>query len=267
MSTRKTGDDARLDDPYETDEPTLTFGYQSWSDPENTAGAPIEVPREEPETALPPNPPVGRQADAAGEFRAGRSSKPPAQVRPSPARRTSVPSTQAPVTRASHRVDSGSLTGSTIDESERAAASVRPFKQWTGTLLRLQATRPTSPDRIGHRAVLRAFVCHDGRDVVRYGLYVDPDEGIGFDGSGRVASYSLQLREVDLYRYGIGGPGRVNISLAGHMKVASVCEMRFECDLAFDGTGRVELGKPRLIEGTGRVLIQDDCVVAGWWQG
>ena len=283
MSTRRPGDDEHDDAPFEADSPTLTFGYVRAPDSLRNTGAGVEVPR------LPESSPSSTRSDAAdpsnaahdsnaardsnaahdsnaaGVFAVRKLPAAPARLKAKPQRRP-VPSQKAPVTFASQRMDSGTLTGTTIPEADLAAAASRAFTQWSGTLMRLQATRPTSPDRIGHRAVLRAFVCHDGRDVVRYGLYVDPDEGVGFDGSGRAASYSLQVRELNVYRYGIGGPGRVELTLAGQLNVAGHGELRFESTVAFDGTGRVELGKPRLAAGSGRVVIEDGSVVAGWWR-
>lgn len=277
MSKRKPGDESYAGGDFEPDSPTLTVGYLNAPDSLRQTGAGVVVPRIQPDTPhkTPPHERAGDAAEpsdtnAAGEFAVGALRRASAPARPAArpqAQRRAVPSSKPPVTFASQRVDSGTLTGSTIPPEDLAAAVNRPFTQWSGTLLRLQATRPTTPDRIGHRAVLRAFVCHDGRDVVRYGLYVDPDEGMGFDGSGRAASYSLQLRELNVYPYGIGGVGRVELTWAGQLNVASVGELRFEGTLAFDGTGRVELGKPRLVAGSGRAIIEGGCVVAGWWRG
>ena len=273
MSVKGRSDD-ELDEEFEIDANTVTFGYLDCADSARTTGPAVEVPRRRrrksadtdrsSELKRKPLSPDHNALDAAGEFKIGHVPElAPKAAPPSPPRRQPVPSTQAPVVFSSREVASSSLTGSTRADGSPPSGE-RPTRQWSGPILRLQAPRPTSPDRIGHRVEVRAFVFFDSRDVIRYGIFIDPDLGLGFDGTGRAASYSVRVREMNLYRYGIGGPGRVEFAVAGRLKVVGFGELSFEGGLSFDATGEVAFNKPRITQGTGQLIMEEGTVVIGW---
>ncbi len=273
MTGKRTPDKDQDDDDFEVDSQTMRFGYLSSPDSARTTGPAIQIPRRSKRGAVDHTDRPRRQPlaldhnamDAAGEFKIGDlpPMETPASSQPAPQRRQPVPSTQPPVVFSSQKTGAGSLTGSTWPDGA-PPASERPVQQWSGTLLRLQAPRRTSPDKIGHRLEVRGFVFFDGRDVTRYGVFVDPDVGLGFDGSGRAASYTVRVRELNLFRFGIGGPGRVEITWSGKLAVAGYGELHFEGQVAFDADGKVSFHKPRITQGVGGLRIEEGAVVIGW---
>ncbi len=273
--TGQRSSDEEHEEHEENDESTMRFGYLRSPDLPQTIGPAVQMPRRVKDKLVSIDRDIAPRRepkaldhnllDAAGEFKIGKLPlmNTPAAPAPPPVRRQPVPSVQAPVVFSSQSEGSNTLTGSTRPEGAPDTKGL-PTKQWSGPLLRLEAPRRTSPDKIGHRVEVRGFLFFDGRDVTRYGVFVDPDEGLGFDGSGRAASYFVRVRESNLFRYGIGGPGRVEIAWSGKIKVAGFGELHFEGRVAFDADGKVSFHKPRVTRGGGRLRIEDGVVVIGW---
>lgn len=224
------------------------------------AGPALRPPPPPPRSPTPAPSPIGPP---------GSLSRVPREQRPAPRPRDAVPlpvpSTRPPVVFRSQSSETLTLSGTTLrDKAAREAAPARGTQQRTRTILRLAAPRPTSP-RDGHRAEIRAVVFYDGADVVRYGVYRDPDQLKGFDGSGRMASFSVELREVLVVHAGGASPAVVQLRYSGTVSASGWGELAFEGQAQLDGSGTVLAGPPTITAGAGRTGQIDGVATVGWW--
>ena len=174
---------------------------------------------------------------------------------------------QPPVRFESQVENSSQLIGSTrLKGASASQVAEVGVKQWTGTLLRVVAPRPTSArDQIGYQVEVRAFIFCDGKDVLRFAVYRDPDSIAGFGGTGRAASYSIEVREVHVLRPVTGKTGEVHFRYEGQLNIAGRPQLEFRGAFVFTGRGKAVCDQPRLSGGEGKTAIVDGCAVVGWW--
>ncbi len=198
---------------------------------------------------------------------AKRKRKAPSAAKRKDGKREPIASTQRPVRFNSQVDDSAQLTGSTrVGGASASEVGDVGVKQWTGTLLRVVAPRPTSAKgQIGYRVEVRAFLFCDGNDVLRFAVYRDPDTIAGFGGTGRAASYSIEVREVHVLQPVKGKAGEVHFRYEGHLNVAGRPQLEFRGAFVFTGRAKAECDQPKLTVGRGKTAILDGCAVVGWW--
>ena len=140
------------------------------------------------------------------------------------------------------------------------------LRQNSTIVLRLRAGHREAGQLHGaHEAEYRAHIFHNGKDVVRYSLYQDPDGCRGFPGREGGASYVITLSERFVVDATADAPAEVHVRYQGQVHVKQVGQVRFKGTLVLLGSGKIRPGRPHLDGSDGRANFTDGCVTVGVW--
>ncbi len=170
------------------------------------------------------------------------------------------------VRHTSEHVGAGRLEGASLVEVETAAAMRGGMRQVSTIVLRLRAGhRAEGQQHSAHEAEYRAHILHNGRDVLRYSLYQDPDGSHGFPGRQAGASYGITLSERFVVDATADAPAEVHVRYEGQIHVKNAGQVRFKGTLVLLGSGKIRPGRPHLEGPDGRATFTAGCVTIGVW--
>jgi hypothetical protein len=164
----------------------------------------------------------------------------------------------APVTFLSGAAATESLDGSSLPSGERP--HVGDVRQWSGTVLRVFDMTSTGSTR--HRVKLRVVIFFDGKNVVRYSLFRDPDSVCGFESPSR---YELSFRQAQVLPPRDERPAEVHLRYDGKANVQGKGSLVFEGMIIVRGTGKVVCTEPNVISGNGKATVLRCSATVGWW--
>ncbi len=153
-----------------------------------------------------------------------------------------------------------------MEEAAAMAALRDGLRQKSTIVLRLRAGhRVPGKDHSPHQVEYRVLLFHDGREIIRYSLYQDPDGRHGFPGRGKGASFALTLSERFAVDADTEHAAEVHIRYEGTLELKGKAPVRFKGSLIFDGSGRIRPGRPVIDGIDGRATFGTGCVTLGLW--
>ncbi|MCO4761728.1 MAG: hypothetical protein KC502_09505 [Myxococcales bacterium] len=136
----------------------------------------------------------------------------------------------------------------------------------SSTVLRLRVGHRVPGRAHGtHEVEYRALLFHNGREVIRYSLYEDPDSRHGFTGRQSGSTYGLTLSEHFIVDSTAEAPAEIHIRYEGYVTVAGVGRTRFRGTLIILGTGKIRPGRPAFDDSEGRATFTAGSVTVGLW--
>lgn len=183
-----------------------------------------------------------------------------------PAARTFHESAGPVVRHSADQAARSRLDGSSLDGPGGPKAAQSGIRQVSTVLLRLRVGhRVPGQKHYAHQLEYRAHMSHNGRDILRYSLYQDPDACYGFSGRELGANYSLTLFERYIVEPQGDAPAEIHIRYTGGLTLHSVGQVRFKGTLVLLGSGKALPGRPELEGAAGRAHFTDGCVTIGMW--